>query len=156
MTTIALADAGHGRGDQRGRGAVVRAGEQLLVLESMKMEHVVAVVEPGVVARIDVAVGDTVKPGDRLMLVDPGVADHGDRAADEAVSAIDDAPVRTDLVEVLSVELVLDHRRPEAAAWRRATPAHARERRGSPRRGFLRRVRRSSSPRSAAAARSRS
>ncbi|MEA3055717.1 MAG: hypothetical protein QOD30_1149, partial [Actinomycetota bacterium] len=99
-------------------GDVVRKGQQLLVLESMKMEHVVAADLPGVVTSIPVGVGDTVMPGDALAFVDER-ADVQD--ADAVVeSTIDVEHVRADLAEVLERHDVgLDHRRPDAVARRR-------------------------------------
>jgi acetyl-CoA carboxylase carboxyltransferase component len=99
-------------------GDIVRKGQQLLVLESMKMEHVVAADLPGVVTAIPVAVGDTVMPGDALAFVDER-ADVQD--ADAVVeSTIDVEHVRADLAEVLERHDVgLDHRRPDAVARRR-------------------------------------
>ncbi|MFL6205000.1 MAG: acetyl-CoA carboxylase biotin carboxyl carrier protein subunit, partial [Acidimicrobiales bacterium] len=41
-------------------GDAVQRGQQLLVLESMKMEHVLVAAAAGVVTRITAAVGDTV------------------------------------------------------------------------------------------------
>jgi acetyl-CoA carboxylase carboxyltransferase component len=49
----------------------IGAGEALVVLEAMKMEHEVVAEVDGVVRSIDVAVGDTVEPGQRLALVAP-------------------------------------------------------------------------------------
>jgi acetyl-CoA carboxylase carboxyltransferase component len=101
-------------------GDVVRKGQQLVVLESMKMEHVVAADLAGVVTSIAVGVGDTVMPGDALVQVD----ERDDAVAAEAVveSSIDLDAVRADLAEILERHDVgLDHRRPDAVARRRAT-----------------------------------
>jgi acetyl-CoA carboxylase carboxyltransferase component len=102
-------------------GEFVRAGQQLVVLESMKMEHVVTAAVAGVVTRIAVAVGDTVMPGEALAFVDA----HGDDAGDADLaepSTVDLEHVRADLAEVIERhDGVLDHRRPEAVARRRAT-----------------------------------
>jgi acetyl-CoA carboxylase carboxyltransferase component len=103
-----------------GAGDVVRVGQQLLVLESMKMEHVVAAEWAGTVTAVPVAVGQTVMPGDALVLVEPGV---GTGAADEAERvAIDLDAIRSDLAETIERHDVgLDHRRPDAVARRRAS-----------------------------------
>ncbi|HEX4906914.1 MAG TPA: biotin/lipoyl-containing protein, partial [Acidimicrobiales bacterium] len=100
-------------------GDTVKVGQQLVVLESMKMEHVVASEAAGVVTSITVAVGDTVMPGDALVGVE---AREGIDAADEvAAVAMDLDHVRADLAEVLERhEVGLDHRRPDAVAKRRA------------------------------------
>jgi acetyl-CoA carboxylase carboxyltransferase component len=103
-----------------GEGDLVRRGQQLLVLESMKMEHVVSAELAGVVTSIPVAVGDTVMPGDPLAFVEERAGAGGDEAV--VASTIDLERVRDDLAEVLERHDVgLDHRRPEAVARRRAT-----------------------------------
>src|SRR4051812_33912134 len=101
-------------------GDVVSVGRQLVVLESMKMEHVVAAEWSGTVTAISIAVGQTVMPGDALVVVEPG---EGASAADEGVgAAIDLDAVRTDLAEVVDRHDVgLDHRRPDAVGRRRKT-----------------------------------
>ena len=102
-----------------GPGDVVRAGQQLVVLESMKMEHVVAAECAGVVTSVPVAVGETVMPGDALAFVE--AREIGD---DDVVAANDDVDlelVRADLAEVIERHDVgLDHRRPDAVARRRS------------------------------------
>ncbi len=52
------------------RGTEVDAGHRLVVIESMKLEHTVAAVEPGVVTEV-VAVGDTVAAGQVVATVSP-------------------------------------------------------------------------------------
>src|SRR6476659_1571894 len=80
-------------------GDVVRVGQQLLVLESMKMEHVVAAEWAGTVTGIAATVGATVMPGDALVLIEPGV---GAGATDEAAGvAIDFEHMRADLAEAI-------------------------------------------------------
>src|SRR5688500_14152299 len=83
-----------------GEGDPVKVSQQLVVLVSLEMEHVVAAVSAGVVTRIPIAVVDTVMPGDALLLVElrEGVV----AAAEVATEA--DAPVyvRADLAEVLA------------------------------------------------------
>ena len=56
-------------------GDTVAAGQQVLVLESMKMEHVIAANSTGVVEDIAVAVGQTVYPGDLLVTLGDAPAD---------------------------------------------------------------------------------
>src|SRR5262249_38711719 len=100
-----------------------RTGQQLVVVESMKMEHVVSATVAGVVERIDVSVGDTVMQGHTLLVVAATDSDQRDSERDNASPATTDAgSVRTDLIEVMERhDVVLDHRRPEAVARRRAT-----------------------------------
>src|SRR5436190_2883828 len=101
-------------------GDAVRTGQQLVVLESMKMEHVIAAEWSGVVSSIPIAIGDTVMPGDPLAFVDSaGAATIAD---DVIADAIDLDHVRPDLAEVIERhEVGLDARRPDAVARRRAT-----------------------------------
>lgn len=99
-------------------GAALRAGAEVVVIESMKMEHAVDVPEPGTVAEVLVEVGQIVQAGDLLARVAPGAA-----APDEA----DDPSPRTsgeraDLAEVRRRhEIGLDAARPDAVARRRRT-----------------------------------
>ena len=48
-------------------GELVRANAPLVVLEAMKMEHVIAATGPGRVARVHVAAGDQVVRGAPLV-----------------------------------------------------------------------------------------
>jgi propionyl-CoA carboxylase alpha chain len=48
----------------------VRAGETLLVLEAMKMEHPIRAPQDGVVVEIRVAAGDQVENGALLLVVE--------------------------------------------------------------------------------------
>ncbi len=101
-------------------GDSVRVGQQLVVLESMKMEHIVAAEVAGVVRSVPVAVGETVMPGDALVLVEAGL-DETD-VTHVAAAEIDLDRIREDLAEVIERHDVgLDQRRPDAVARRRAT-----------------------------------
>ena len=101
-------------------GDVVHPGRQLVVLESMKMEHVVAAETAGVVAAVRTTVGATVAPGDVLVVLDEASAAGGAEASpDEATGRASEGP-RADLAEVLARhEGVLDAARPDAVARRR-------------------------------------
>ena len=48
-------------------GEKVKAGQSLMVLEAMKMEHVIAAPADGVVAAVRFAAGDQVMEGDELL-----------------------------------------------------------------------------------------
>jgi acetyl-CoA carboxylase carboxyltransferase component len=101
-------------------GEAVRIGQQLVVLESMKMEHVITAEWAGVVTSLPIATGDTVMPGDPLVLVEAGGSTTG---AERAVEVeVDLEHVRADLAEVVERhDIGLDHRRPDAVARRRGT-----------------------------------
>jgi len=102
-----------------GEGDLVHAGQQLLVMDSMKMEHVIATEIGGVVVRVAVSVGDVVNEGDPLAFIE-----EADVEALNSVETgeVDLAAVRPDLAEVLERHAVgLDAARPEAVAKRRAT-----------------------------------
>jgi acetyl-CoA carboxylase carboxyltransferase component len=106
-TVIALA---------RAEGEAVPAGAAVIVLEAMKMEHEVLAEAGGVVRRLEVRVGDAVREGQRLAVLDtsasPPEADGG---------APEDAPAehREDLEAVRARHaLGLDAARPEAVAKR--------------------------------------
>ncbi|MCU1455196.1 MAG: carbamoyl-phosphate synthase large subunit [Acidimicrobiales bacterium] len=94
-------------------GDDVRVGAALLVLESMKMEHVVAAGTEGVVDHVGVTVGDVVVVGQPLVLVVPSTV--GPAAAAAASSAVDLDAIRPDLAEVLARQaLTRDAARPDA------------------------------------------
>jgi acetyl-CoA carboxylase carboxyltransferase component len=102
-------------------GEPVRSGTPLVVMESMKMEHVVAAEGTGVVRDIAVTVGQTVLPGDALVYLDfaAGAVDHSDVVDDEA---FDLDEIRPDLAAVIERRaLGLDEHRPDAVERRRAT-----------------------------------
>jgi acetyl/propionyl-CoA carboxylase alpha subunit/acetyl-CoA carboxylase carboxyltransferase component len=100
-------------------GDTVRAGQALMIMESMKMEHVIAAEVSGVVREITVAVGDTVFEGHPLAFVEEAEVAGGAGAAAEDVDL--DA-IRPDLAEVLQRHrLTLDEARPDAVARRRKT-----------------------------------
>jgi acetyl-CoA carboxylase carboxyltransferase component len=104
-------------------GDVVHTGQQLVVVESMKMEHVVSATVGGTITRVEVAVGDTVMPDDPLVFVAPDERDARTAMRDiPSAATTDSGSVRADLAEVVERhDVVLDHRRPEAVARRRAT-----------------------------------
>jgi propionyl-CoA carboxylase alpha chain len=59
-------------------GDTVRAGETLVLLEAMKMEHPMSAAEDGVVSEVRVAVGDQVEGGTVLLVVEPANPEEGD------------------------------------------------------------------------------
>ncbi|TDC69434.1 carbamoyl-phosphate synthase large subunit [Actinomadura sp. GC306] len=99
-------------------GDPVRAGAPALVLEAMKMEHVVHAGEAGIVRRVTAAPGETVAEGAPLLFVEPAEV-AGDDAAED--TGPDLAEIRADLAETLRRhEIGLDASRPEAVAKRHA------------------------------------
>jgi acetyl/propionyl-CoA carboxylase alpha subunit len=100
-------------------GATVRAGQALVIVESMKMEHLVSAPAPGTVGQIVVAPGDTVAPGDALLAFSRD-EDASDTA--EAVADVELDHVRPDLSEVLDRHVIgYDESREAAVAKRHRT-----------------------------------
>ncbi len=100
-------------------GDAVRAGQAVLVMEAMKMEHVITADTGGIVRELTVAAGDTVFEGHPLAFVEPAEVAG-------AVTARDDDgdldAIRPDLAEVLKRQAVTqDAARPDAVARRRKT-----------------------------------
>jgi acetyl-CoA carboxylase carboxyltransferase component len=110
-------------------GDVVRPGQQLLVIESMKMEHVINAEDGGQVTEVTAAPGTTVNPGDVLLRLDPAApapsGGDGGRlsplsTAKSAEADAGRAGERADLAEADERHaLTRDERRPEAVARRR-------------------------------------
>ncbi|MFK0104340.1 carboxyl transferase domain-containing protein [Streptomyces sp. NPDC091217] len=99
-------------------GEPVCAGRQLLVLEAMKMEHVVRAPGSGVVRTLHVRVGETVTEGSPLATMDELT---GEDAAAPAEQGSDPDAVRDDLAEMVRRHAFgLDENRPEAVAKRHA------------------------------------
>ncbi|MFD7707171.1 carboxyl transferase domain-containing protein [Streptomyces sp. NPDC059785] len=100
-------------------GDHVPAGGQLLVLEAMKMEHVVRATAPGVVRALHARVGDTVSEGRTLIELDTPA--DPDAATAAAAEAVDLDAVRPDLAEAHRRHGIgLDEHRPDAVAKRHA------------------------------------
>ncbi len=100
-------------------GDEVRKGQQLLVMEAMKMEHVIRASCSGVLRQLNVAPGDTIYEGHPLAFIEEQEIEGG---AGEEEKAIDPAYVRPDLAEVLDRQAAaLDAARPDAVARRRKT-----------------------------------
>jgi acetyl-CoA carboxylase carboxyltransferase component len=94
-------------------GDTVRTGQELAVLEAMKMEHVVVAEFPGVVGKVVVRVGDVVAPDEPLLQLD--AREEGPPAVATAAAAVE----RTDLSELdAALAPTLDENRPAAVAKR--------------------------------------
>ena len=93
----------------------ITAGEALLVLEAMKMEHEIPAEIDGLVRSLEVAVGQTVDEGQLLAVLEPGATQPGAEAPDDTALA----PSRDDLRAVRARhDLTLDAARPDAVARR--------------------------------------
>jgi len=100
-------------------GDLVRPGQQLAVLESMKMEHLVGAPHGGKVVKIVAGNGMTLMHGEPILFLEPAEVD-GDEAGEEA--AVDLDHIRPDLAEVIARHaLTLDESRPGAVQRRRRT-----------------------------------
>jgi acetyl-CoA carboxylase carboxyltransferase component len=95
----------------RGPGQPVTAGQPVLVLEAMKMEHEIVAQGGGLVQSVEVRAGQTVQEGELLVVLEP--ADHAPSQTDHQPA---EAPeTRDDLQAVLDRHaLTLDEARPEA------------------------------------------
>ncbi len=100
-------------------GDLIHRGRQLLVMEAMKMEHVIKAPVSGVVRRLAVAAGDAVFEGAPLAFIEPSEV----QAAEVAEQAVVDLDyIRPDLAEVYERhEIGFDANRPDAVARRRKT-----------------------------------
>ncbi|MCZ6619316.1 MAG: carbamoyl-phosphate synthase large subunit, partial [Gammaproteobacteria bacterium] len=100
-------------------GDAVVVGQQLLVMESMKMEHEIRAVSSGFVRQLGVALGDTVHEQHPLMFIEEtAVQTRLDTAKDD----VDLDYIRPDLAEIVARQnKTLDVSRPEAVARRRKT-----------------------------------
>ncbi|HKU94370.1 MAG TPA: carboxyl transferase domain-containing protein, partial [Vineibacter sp.] len=100
-------------------GDTVRAGQPVLVMEAMKMEHVIAADTAGIVRELTVGPGDTVFEDHALAFIEPA------EVAGTAVVHSDDGDldaIRPDLAEVLKrQDITQDSARPDAVARRRKT-----------------------------------
>ncbi|WP_289009398.1 carboxyl transferase domain-containing protein [uncultured Thermomonospora sp.] len=106
-------------------GQAVAAGGPLVVLEAMKMQHVVEAPTAGIVRRLPVAPGDTVAEGDPVAYLEPAAVEEQAPAAEDGRpdgTAAAEEEIREDLAEVIRRhEIGLDAARPQAVARRRAT-----------------------------------
>jgi acetyl/propionyl-CoA carboxylase alpha subunit len=102
-----------------GQGDLVRPGQQVLVMEAMKMQHALEAPAGGIVQRVEVAPGDAVVEGAVLLLIEEAEVEGGVSAVEEAA---DLDQIRPDLEEVRTRHAyTLDENRPEAVARRRKT-----------------------------------
>jgi acetyl/propionyl-CoA carboxylase alpha subunit/acetyl-CoA carboxylase carboxyltransferase component len=102
-----------------GDGDRVRKGQQLLIMEAMKMEHVIEADRNGIVRQVAVTVGDTIYEGHPLVFIEDAEVDG--HAVEEATEINLDL-IRPDLAEVYQRHsFTLDANRPDAVERRRKT-----------------------------------
>ena len=95
----------------------VREGQQVAVLEAMKMEHVIAADRDGIVRLVTMAVGDVVREGYPIVFIEEAEVDLGEL---EAAEELDPDFIRGDLQELNERRAhIYDENRTEAVAKRR-------------------------------------
>ena len=98
----------------------VRKGQQVAVIEAMKMEHVIAADRDGIVRRITMAAGDVVREGYPIVFVEEAeVSGEGATAAEE----IDPDHIRDDLPPGVRGDTRWCSTRTAPKRWRSATGA---------------------------------
>jgi acetyl/propionyl-CoA carboxylase alpha subunit/acetyl-CoA carboxylase carboxyltransferase component len=100
-------------------GDMVRPGQQIAIIESMKMEHLVTAPHGGKVTKVIALSGVTLMHGEPILFLEPAEVE-GDEAEKEAVIDLDQ--IRPDLAEVIARHAItLDENRPAAVQRRRKT-----------------------------------
>jgi acetyl/propionyl-CoA carboxylase alpha subunit/acetyl-CoA carboxylase carboxyltransferase component len=100
-------------------GDLVRPGQQIVVLESMKMEHLVTAPHGGRVTRIAAEAGATLMQDEAILYLEPAEIDAHDVAEEEDV---DLDHIRPDLAELIERHAItLDENRPASVERRRKT-----------------------------------
>ncbi len=111
-----------------GAGQLVGAGQTLLILEAMKMEHEVRAEGAAQIAELLVAAGDQVPEGEllvRLRQASAGARPDAAAESDVAATAPAAGTPRADLQEVIARHaFTLDANRPDAVAKRHALGLH--------------------------------
>ena len=102
-----------------GVGDLVRPGQQIAVMESMKMEHLVTAATGGRVVALAAADGETLMPGNAILFIAPEAVDD---AAADVEAEIDLDHIRPDLADLVTRRAIThDENRPESIARRRKT-----------------------------------
>ena len=100
-------------------GDAVAAGQPLLIMDAMKMQHEIRSPARGYVRRIAVEAGETIYEGHALLFVEEADVEVKDAVAEEK---IDLDYIRPDLAEYFERRaMTLDDKRPDAVARRRKT-----------------------------------
>ncbi|WP_245313178.1 carboxyl transferase domain-containing protein [Bradyrhizobium macuxiense] len=102
-------------------GDLVRPGQQIAVIESMKMEHLVTAPEGGRITKVAAGDGVTLMPGDPILFFEPIEVDvDADHTEEETIVDLDN--VRPDLAETIARHAsTLDENRPTSVERRRKT-----------------------------------
>ncbi|WP_158924402.1 carboxyl transferase domain-containing protein [Acidisphaera sp. S103] len=101
-------------------GDEVRQGQQVAVVEAMKMEHVIAAPFSGIVRRVTMAVEDVVREGFPIVFIQQAEVAEGGAVAETVERDLDH--IRGDLRESIERHsLTLDENRPDSVARRRKT-----------------------------------
>ncbi len=99
-------------------GDAVAVGQKLVVLESMKMEHVITADHSGYVRAVCISLNENVQAGSPLFFLEEAEISADAKATE---GEIDLDAIRPDLAEVIERHsFTLDERRPEAVAKRRS------------------------------------
>jgi acetyl/propionyl-CoA carboxylase alpha subunit/acetyl-CoA carboxylase carboxyltransferase component len=100
-------------------GDLVRPGQQIAVLESMKMEHLVTAPHGGKVTKVIAGVGVTLMQDEAILYLEPAEIDAHDAVEEETV---DLDHIRPDLAELIARHAItLDENRPASVERRRKT-----------------------------------
>ena len=100
-------------------GDLVRPGQQIAVLESMKMEHLVTAPHGGRVTKVAAEAGVTLMQDEAILYLEPAEIDAHDVAEEEDV---DLDHIRPDLAELIERHAItLDENRPASVERRRKT-----------------------------------
>ena len=100
-------------------GDTVQAGQQIAVVEAMKMEHLITATQGGIVRLIAADIGATLYKDEPILFIEPGEVAGELETTSEAVDL--DA-IRPDLAEMIARQaFTLDENRPDAVARRRKT-----------------------------------
>ena len=101
-----------------GSGESVRAGESVVIVEAMKMEHIISADFDGVIVEIIMQPGDVVKEGFPILFMQEGEVAAGEKATKET---LDPDLIRQDLQENINRHaFIFDENREDAVAKRLA------------------------------------
>ena len=101
-----------------GSGESVRAGEPVVIVEAMKMEHVISADSDGVIVEIIMQPGDVVKEGFPILFMREGEVAAGEKTTEET---LDPDLIRQDLRENINRHaFIFDDNREDAVAKRLA------------------------------------